>query len=113
MALDQDLLDTLIAFKSDLLDWVIHASPTSDAERQQVRQVLELRDRLSQELNALVGLDLHSALGGLPEDVARLESATATMKSVQRNIESAQKVLDAAGTVASVAAKLVTIVAAA
>jgi hypothetical protein len=111
MALDP--FDTLVAFKSDLLDWARQSAPRSDDERQRVQQVLALRDQLGEQLNALVGLDLETALAGLPGDAALLEKATETINSVQKNIASVQQVLDSAGTVVSVVAKLVTVVVAA
>lgn len=108
-----DAFAALVEFKSELLDWARHASASSDDERQKIQQVLDLRGELSEQLDALVGLDLATALKGLPEEAALLEKATETMNSVQKDIAKVQQVLDTAGTVLSVVAKLATVVVAA
>lgn len=101
-----DPFDALVFFKADLLIWAHHSSPVTNEDKANIQQVLALHDKLAEQLNALLGKDLETALKGLPDDAARLEKATQTMKSIQDNIANVQRVIDTAGTVLEVVAKL-------
>src|SRR3954464_2282957 len=105
------LFETLLEVDNQLVDWLIHASPRNDVERDQMKQIFVLRADLDDALDQLVGERLRLSVASLADDSARLAAAAAELKNVARTIEGVEKVLTIAGTAVDVAAKAVAFVA--
>jgi hypothetical protein len=106
------LIDTLMQLESSLLDWIIEAHPTSDADKLQMKRVYALRTDLDQTINSLVAYRLKLAVVDLSAETKDLEAAADKIASVDKNISRVQDVLNIAGTAATVAAKVLSVVAA-
>jgi hypothetical protein len=104
-------IDQLLTLDDDLLDWLMHASPKSDADRVQMLQILAMRTKLDAAINDLVAHRLQLAVANLPAQTAQLEKAVQSMKQTSKTIDDLQQVLTIVGTVVQVAAQLVALVA--
>jgi hypothetical protein len=101
------MFETLLEVDNQLVDWLIHASPRNDAEREMMRRIFALRGDLDDALNQLVGDRLKLAVADLPAETARLDAVAAELKTVSKTIDGVERVLTIAGTAAEVAAKAV------
>ncbi len=105
------IFETLLDLDDDLVEWVLHASPTSTAESAQMKQVLSLRGDVEDALNALVAYRMKLAASGLSPEAARLTALSTAMKQLAKKIDTVQQVLTIAGEVVQIAAKAVAFVA--
>jgi hypothetical protein len=105
-------IDQLLTLDDALLDWQMHASPTTEEERALMLRVFAMRTRLDAAINDLVAHRLQLAVANLPAETAQLEKAVQDMKQTSKTIDDVQQVLTIVGTVVQVAATLVATVAA-
>ena len=103
---EPDLLDSLMVIDNELVEWILHAHPGSDEEKQQMRQVLALRTRLEHDLNKLVLERLRLAATGLTEQVSRLNVVSEQLCGTGKSISAAKDVLNAAEEVVTIAAQV-------
>ena len=100
------IFQLLLNFDDQLVDWILHASPSNDVEREAMRRVLALRGELEDDLNKLVAFRLKASVAALPDQAARLTSLASAMQATEQTVENAAKVISTAGEVVSIAAKV-------
>jgi hypothetical protein len=105
------MFETLLDLDNDLVDWLIHASPSNDEQRAQMREVFALRAELDDRVNQLVASRLKLAASALSDEAQRLESVAKEMKATAKTIDSVESVIAIAGTAVEIAAKVVDMVA--
>jgi len=105
------LFETLLQIDSDLTDWMIHASPTTDGQHTAMRRVFALRADLEQHLNTLVAYRLQIAAADFSGEASDLNAAAARIKQVDKTIDTVQEVLSVADTTVSIADKILAVVA--
>jgi hypothetical protein len=105
------IFETLLSFDTMLVDWLLHASPTTDTERTDMQRLFALRGDLDDAINDLVAFRLKLAVASLPAETASLNAAAATMTSTAKTIDSLQAVLTATGTAIEIAGKALAFVA--
>jgi hypothetical protein len=99
------IFETLLSFDAMLVDWLLHASPTTDKERTDMQRLFALRGDLDDAINDLVAFRLKLAVASLPAETASLSAATATMTVTAKTIDSVQTVLTTTGTALEIAGK--------
>ena len=105
------LFETLLEMDDQMVNWLLHASPTNQAERVKMKHVFALRGDLDDLLNELVAQRIKLSIAPLAEETARLNSIAGEMKRVEATIETVDKVLAIAGTAVEICRKLVAAVA--
>lgn len=105
------MFEDLLRVDSALVDWLIHATPTTDDDRAKMKALFAQRGDLDDALNELVSYRLKLAVANLPAETAKLSAAAAAMESAAKTIDNLQKVVTAVGTALEVAGKLVAFVA--
>lgn len=104
------IFETLLDVDDELVDWVLHASPTNAAESAQMKQVLSLRGDVEDALNALVAYRMKLAASGLSPEATRLTALSGAMRQLAKRIDTVQQVLTIAGEVVQIASKAVVFV---
>ncbi len=98
-----DILASLRAYDAALMEWLLHASPTTDDERQEVKQLRELRTQLTQLMNEIVEHRMRLATAPIKAHAARLAPVCAQIKATAKTISTVKDVLHATGEAVSVA----------
>jgi hypothetical protein len=104
---EPDLLDSLAVIDNELVEWILHARPSNDDEKKQMRQVLALRTRLEHDLNKLVLDRLRLSATELEKHVSRLNVVSEQICGTAKSISTAKDVLNAAEEVVIIAAQVV------
>lgn len=100
-----NIFQMLLDFDDQLVDWILHVTPSTDDERDRMRRVLAIRGEIENDLNELVAYRLKLSAAALPALAARLGTLASDMQEAEYKIENAGKVVSAAGEVATIAAK--------
>jgi len=99
------IYETLIALDDDIVDWILHATPKTDDDKENMRKVLSLRGVLDQTLNQLVDVQLKLAANAMVDEANQLDRISAQMESTQKTIDTVQTVIGIAGTAVEIAGK--------
>ncbi len=100
--------ESLMSVADQLQEWVIHAAPATDPDRDQMRAVLAQRWALEQKLNELFAYRLKLTVAAVPIETAQLQRLSQTMLGTEKKIEMASQVVTIAGTALALAGKLLT-----
>jgi len=106
------IFETLMRIDDQVVDWILHATPKTDDDRDLMRRILDLRGDLEDALNRLVAYRLRLSTAALPDEAARLSAISQGMTTTEKQVETAEKVLSIVGEVVAIAAKVVAFVAA-
>jgi hypothetical protein len=106
-----NVLDAMMAINDALVEWLLYAQPTDEAERSDVERVLSLRTQIEHQLNQLVLVRMKLATMDLSDHAARLGTISKQIRATTKSIETAKNVLNAADQVVSVAASVLAAVA--
>ncbi|CAN5809217.1 hypothetical protein BH09MYX1_BH09MYX1_06630 [soil metagenome] len=99
------MFDSLLDADDAVVDFLIHAQPTNDAETAQMVELFALRTSLDRAINGLVAHRLALASVALAEDAKALEASTASLRTVAQTIDQIQTVVRIGGTVLEIATK--------
>lgn len=102
-----EALKGLIDADTELVDWLIQASPNTDEERNEMKRVVALRGELDQRINELVLSRLKLAAVDLSDEIRKLNGITTNLRAAKKTIESVKSVTSLAVEVLNVAASIV------
>lgn len=105
------MFDTLLEADDGLVDWILSAHPTNDAEKARMRDVLAIRTQLDRAINELVAHRLELAAAALADDAKALDDATKKLAAVARTIATVEDVVRIGGTVLDITGKALAFVA--
>jgi hypothetical protein len=106
-----DVLDALTALDNALMEWLLLAAPTTDAERAEVEDVRALRTRLQEHTNQILLHRMKLASAGLKEEALRLGAITAQIKATAKTMATIKEVAGAVGNAVKIASTVVGFVA--
>ena len=101
------MLATLLEIDTDLVDWIVQASPSTPEEPAKVKALFVRHTEIDRQINNLVAHRIQLAFAAIKEDVQKLGEASSELKGVAKTIANVEHVLTIAGTVASVCAKVI------
>jgi hypothetical protein len=104
-------LDTLMSIDDKLVDWILHASPTTDAEKEAMKRVWTLRSHIDRQINTLVRASMDLAVAGLAQKAQQLSALNERINATAKTIGTVSDVLVAAAEVVAVAAQIIALVA--
>lgn len=107
-----DVIDALLTLDNELVDWLLHASPKTDEDKREMREVLSLRTQLDRHVNRLVADKMKLATLGLGEQAGRLDALSGQIRDTVKTIATVKDVLGAAGEAVNIAAGVVAALAA-
>jgi hypothetical protein len=102
-----DMFSTLLQLDDDVVDWILHVSPTTPGQRDLMRRLLGERNSIEDALSELVAKRLKLSTTYFQEEAARLTALAADMKDTEKRIETAEKVINIVGEALTIAAKVV------
>jgi hypothetical protein len=92
-----NIFEQLMKFDDLLAAWLLHATPNTDAERDQMRLVLGLRGQIDHALNRLIAVRLMLAAKDVASVCAELSNATERMEAIEKRIGTAQDIISIVG----------------
>ena len=98
-----DVLEDLKSFSRDLAEWLLHASPVTDDDRDLARQLRGLRTRLEQKINEITAARMKLATRSMPAQASRLSVITVEIKGTTKSISTAKDVLHVTGEAVQIA----------
>lgn len=106
-----DVLEIIQAIDNELVEWILHAAPSSDDEKEQMKQVLALRTKLNQHANQLVLARMKLSTSGVEHHCVRLGVVTEQIRGTTKSIVTVKEVLGVADEAVTIAAQVVAFVA--
>jgi len=99
---EPDLIDAITAIDNELVEWILHARPTNDEEKAEMRQVLLLRTQIDQKLNALVLVRMKLATTHFRAQSKRLGEISKAMQATAKSVGTVKEVLKTVGEVTTI-----------
>lgn len=106
-----DVIDVIMAIDNELVEWILHARPTNDEEKAEMRRVLALRTQIEQQLNALVLSRMKLATQNLKAQSSRLDAITTQLRETGKTVGTVKEVVGAAAEALTVIGQVVAVIA--
>lgn len=108
-----EVLDELFGARDALSDMIIALSPTDDASRKALGDLLARRDRLTGCIRAVIASEFDDFAVGLAEKLASLAERTHELENLKRSLDQViaaigivDKIVQVTGAIVSIAAKV-------
>jgi NAD-specific glutamate dehydrogenase len=98
-----DVLDALTTLDSSLTEWLLLATPSTDAEKAEVEDVRALRTRLQHHMNEILRHRRKLAMAGMKDHAARLTAITERIKKAAKTMATVKEVAGVVGEAVSIA----------